>query len=267
MKMKKRMVLFLIMTCVLFLTACNTKSTDYMIVNQPSVTGTVEEVHDDYIIMYSETAAGYPNETKWQIFLDVKNKDSYTDMLVGDEIVVYYDGMAAETSPLQVNTVYAITLKTPAKRTAKEESSVDHNGVEIVNAKEFGNPIEVLEQASLTTNVEVKKSNADELQIEFELENVGVCTFAASKEKENFLPDETFIDSTKIEWTALTADDEYIFPYMKVNETGDMFMIDWTYKGYHFAIYGKSPERTSDRDMAGKIALEMIRNLGADTTN
>ena len=72
---------------------------------------------------------------------------------------------------------------------------------------------------------------------------------------------------SNVEVKKSNADDEYIFPYMKVNETGDIFMIDWTYKELHFAIYGKSPERTSDRDMAGKIALEMIRNLGADTTN
>lgn len=96
-----------------------------LIENKPIVTGIVKEVHDDYIIMYSETAAGYPNETKWQIFLDVKNKDSYTDIVVGDEIVVYYDGMAAETSPLQVSTVYANTLKTPAKGTVDEEAGVD----------------------------------------------------------------------------------------------------------------------------------------------
>lgn len=126
--MKKSIVLFLIMICVLFLTACNTKSMNYIIENKPSVTGIVKEVHDDYIIMYSETAVGYPNETKWQIPLDVKNKDSYTDIVVDDEIVVYYDGMAAETSPLQVGTVYAITLKTPAKRTIDEESSVDNSG-------------------------------------------------------------------------------------------------------------------------------------------
>ena len=121
--MKKSIILFLSMICVLFSTACNTKSMNYIIENKPSVTGIVKEVHDDYIIMYSETAAGYPNETKWQIFLDVKNKDSYTDIVVGDEIVVYYDGMAAETSPLQVSTVYAITLKTPAKRTVDKESA------------------------------------------------------------------------------------------------------------------------------------------------
>ena len=74
------------------------------------------------------------------------------------------------------------------------------------------------------SNVEVKKSNEDELQIEFE--NVGVCTFVASKGTNLSLPNETFIDSTKIEWTALTTDDEYIFPYMKVNEAENMFMID-----------------------------------------
>lgn len=115
------------------------------------------------------------------------------------------------------------------------------------------------------SNVEVKKSNEDELQIEFE--NVGVCTFVASKGTNLSLPNETFIDSTKIEWTALTTDDEYIFPYMKVNEAENMFMIDWTYKECYFAIYGKSPKKTADRDMTGKIALEMIRNLGTDTTN
>lgn len=158
---------------------------------------------------------------------------------------------------LQDGTVYLVSA---------EFGDLDLRQSEIVNAKKFGNPKAVLDHAAIVSDVEVKKSNEDELQIEFELENVGVCTFAASKE-EIFLPNETFIDSTKIKWTAQTADDEYIFPYMKVNEAGDMFMIDWTYKEYHFAIYGKSPERTSDRDMAGKIALEMIRNLRADTTN
>ncbi len=134
--------------------------------------------------------------------------------------------------------------------------------VEIMNAAEFGNLKETLEDMPITSNVEVKKTEEDELQIEFELENVGLCTFAAGKEKEYILPDENFVDSTKIEWTASTADGKYIFPYMRVNETGDMFMIDWTYNGYSFAIYGKSPQSTSDRDMAGKIALEIIYNLG-----
>ncbi len=151
-------------------------------------------------------------------------------------------------------------IGTESKGNGEERVSLD--GMEIVNAAEFGNPREVLDHMPITSNVEVKKSGEDELQIEFELENVGVCTFAAGKEKESVLPDEVFVDSTKIEWTASTAEGEYIFPYMRVNETGDMFMIDWTYNGYSFAIYGKSPQDTADRDMAGKIALAIIYNLG-----
>ena len=111
--------------------------------------------------------------------------------------------------------------------------------VEIVNAAEFGNPKEVLHHMPIASNATVIKTG------------------------EKFvLPDEVFVDSTKIEWTASTADGEYLFPYMRVNETGDMFMIDWAYNGYCFAVYGNSPQNTSDRDMAGKIALAMIYNLG-----
>ena len=89
---------------------------NYIIENKPSVTGIVEEVHNDYIIMYSDTADGYPNGSRWSISLSVENKDSYTNLSVGDEIVVYYDGNVMETDPLKVGTVYAITLKTPANR-------------------------------------------------------------------------------------------------------------------------------------------------------
>ena len=133
--------------------------------------------------------------------------------------------------------------------------------MEIVNAAEFGNPKEVLDHMPIASNVTVIKTGEDEVQIEFELENVGLCTFAAGKGEKFILPDEVFVDSTKIEWTASTADGESLFPYMRVNETGDMFMIDWAYNGCCFAIYGKSPQNTSDRDMAGKIALAMIYNL------
>lgn len=122
--MKKIATLLLALVCVLGLVGCNTKSMNYIIENKPSVTGIVEEVHDDYIIIYSETADGYPNGSNWSISLNVENKDSYTDVVVGDEIVFYYDGMAMETDPLQVSTVYAITLKTPADRTKEELSDL-----------------------------------------------------------------------------------------------------------------------------------------------
>ncbi len=120
--MKKLIALVLALVCVLGLVGCNTKSMNYIIENKPNVTGTVKEVHNDYVIMHSDTADGYPNGSEWQISLDVENKDSYTDLSVGDEIIVYHDGNVMETDPLKVGTVYAITLKTPADRTENDKS-------------------------------------------------------------------------------------------------------------------------------------------------
>jgi len=120
--MKRYLVLFLALVCTLSLFGCNNQSMDYIIKNKPSVTGVVEEVHNDYIIMYSETAEGYPNGSEWQISLNVENIDSCTNLTVGDEIVVYHDGNVMETDPLKVGKVYAITLKTPANRTSTDKS-------------------------------------------------------------------------------------------------------------------------------------------------
>ena len=119
--MKKSIKIFLVMAFALGLVGCNNKSMNYIISNKPSVTGIVEEVHGDYFIMYSETAKGYPNGSRWSVSLNTENKDSYTDVIVGDEVVMYYDGMAMETDPLQVNKVYAITLKKPADRSINDK--------------------------------------------------------------------------------------------------------------------------------------------------
>lgn len=115
--MKKLIALFFALLCVMGLLGCNLRSMDYIRENKPCVTGIVQEVHNGYVIMYSDTAVGYPNGSEWQISLDAENKDSYTDLSVGDEIVVYHDGNVMETDPLKVGIVYAITLKTPAGRT------------------------------------------------------------------------------------------------------------------------------------------------------
>lgn len=79
-----------------------------------------------------------------------------------------------------------------------EFGDLDFRQSEIVNAKELGNAKEVLDEMAITSNVIVTKSDVVELQIEFELKNVGVCTFVASKGKEQSLPNETFADATKI---------------------------------------------------------------------
>ena len=120
--MKNYITFVFALLCAVGLAGCSTTSMNDIIENKPSVIGIVEEVHNDYVIMYSDTADGYPNGSKWQIPLTVENKDSYMDPSVGDEIVVYHDGNVMETHPLKVGTVYAITLKTPADRTENDKS-------------------------------------------------------------------------------------------------------------------------------------------------
>ena len=47
--MKKIIGFVLALVCVLAMAGCNDKSMDNIIENKPSVTGIVEEVHDNYI--------------------------------------------------------------------------------------------------------------------------------------------------------------------------------------------------------------------------
>ena len=44
-----------------------------------------------------------------------------THFSIGDEVVVYFDGNIAETYPMQINKVYAITLTTPADRAVNDQ--------------------------------------------------------------------------------------------------------------------------------------------------
>lgn len=60
--------------------------------------------------------SGYPYGADCSVSLTSVYGDSYTDVSVGDEVVVYFDENIMETDPLQLGTVYAITLRTPANR-------------------------------------------------------------------------------------------------------------------------------------------------------
>ena len=118
--MKKYIAFVFALSCILALVGCSRNSMNSIIASKPSVCGIVEEVYEDYMILYSDTADGYPNGSRWAISLNAENKDSYTDLVVGDEVIVYHDGNVMETDPLQVGTVHAITLKTPAERTRND---------------------------------------------------------------------------------------------------------------------------------------------------
>lgn len=113
--MKKLIALVLALVCVLGLVGCKNRSMNYIIENEPSITGIIKETNDNSILIENK-------DGKYWVSLNVENKDSMTNFSVGDEVVVYYDGNIAESYPMQINTVYAITLKTPADRTENENS-------------------------------------------------------------------------------------------------------------------------------------------------
>lgn len=120
--MKKYIVLALTFVFALGLTGCNKKSMNYIIQNEPNITGIVEEANDDFIIIRCEQIDGYQEGAMCSVSLDTENKDSMRHFSVGDEVVVYYNGEIAESYPLQINTVYAVTLRTPANRAENNKS-------------------------------------------------------------------------------------------------------------------------------------------------
>lgn len=122
----KKYFAFILLFHLLFLSGCN-KSMNYIIQNEPSVVGIVEKVYENSILIYCEQMDGYLTPVRCSVSLNVENKDSVTHFNIGDEVVVYYDGQAAETDPLQINTVYAITLRTPAERVDLEEGKIENS--------------------------------------------------------------------------------------------------------------------------------------------
>lgn len=58
--MQKLISFVLALVCVIGLVGCNKRSMNYIIENEPSITGLVEEIYDDSIVIYIETD-GYPD--------------------------------------------------------------------------------------------------------------------------------------------------------------------------------------------------------------
>ena len=111
--MKKRIVFLLVLCCIL--AGCGKRTMNDIIANAPSITGIVKDTGEKAILI--ENGNG-----EYWVSLNVENKDSVTSFSIGDEVVVYFDGVVAESYPMQINNVYAITLKTPADRTENAKS-------------------------------------------------------------------------------------------------------------------------------------------------
>lgn len=90
---------------------------------EQSITGIVREVYESSFLMLGKPTEGYPNAEEYSVSLNVENEDSYTAVAVGDEVIVYHNGEIAESDPLQINTVYAIALKTAAGDTENTSKS------------------------------------------------------------------------------------------------------------------------------------------------
>lgn len=142
--MKKIIAAALVLICIMGLVGCNRDSMDYIIENEPSLTGIVKEVSENWLLIECEPTAENP-WTEYNVSLNVENEDSMTHFVIGDEVVVYYDGNIAETTPLEIGKVYAITLKTPANREGAQTGqtssarllSVDVKVIEVVNDTTF----------------------------------------------------------------------------------------------------------------------------------
>ncbi len=113
--MRKPIALILVLFCLLGLVGCNNRSMNYIIANEPNITGIVKEANENSILIENETG-------EYWVSLNVENEDSMTHFSIGDGVVVYYDGNIAESYPMQINIVYAITLKEPANRVENNKS-------------------------------------------------------------------------------------------------------------------------------------------------
>ena len=86
--MKKLIALVLALVCVLGMVGCNNRSMNYIISNEPSITGIVKETNENAILIEND-------DGEYWVSLNVENKDSITHFSIGDEVVVYYDGNIA----------------------------------------------------------------------------------------------------------------------------------------------------------------------------
>lgn len=104
--MKQIFSWMLALAILLTLAGCGQNPDD----NTASITGIVKEITENSILMENE-------DGEYWVSLDAENHVSAADFHIGDEVVVSFDGMVAESYPMQIHTVYSITVKTPADMT------------------------------------------------------------------------------------------------------------------------------------------------------
>lgn len=120
--MKKIFAVVLSLICVLQLVGCG-RTMNSVINNEPNFTGVVTEITSDNItVTVNEDDPVYAEHKSVVVSLDVELKDGLSSYSVGDEVSVYYDGNIPDADPATADTVYAITLITPADREENDKS-------------------------------------------------------------------------------------------------------------------------------------------------
>ena len=98
--MKKYLLIVLSVIYVLGLVSCNNKSLNYIISNEPSITGIIKEVNENSVLIENESG-------KYVVSLNVENSDGiYSPIMIGDEVTLYYNGSITENYLMQINKVY-----------------------------------------------------------------------------------------------------------------------------------------------------------------
>lgn len=111
MKDRIRVSLLILVICLVTFSGCK-RNMHSVIENEPRFVGVVQSSTDEYVLVeLNEDDPLHDNYATLQVSLNVELKDSYLSFSTGDEIVVYYDGNITDD---KVETVYAITLQTPA---------------------------------------------------------------------------------------------------------------------------------------------------------
>lgn len=106
--MRKLSIPILLMIIALIVAGCSKKEELQEIYdNKPSIRGIVKEIEDDTILIESRDRA---QAGDIRVSTDVELKGGLVDFKVGDLIIVYYDGTIMESSPAQINEVYAFKL-------------------------------------------------------------------------------------------------------------------------------------------------------------
>ena len=106
--MKKIMSVFIFMSCLLGLGECKKDMND-IIDDEPCVRGVVSETSDAYIVIeVNKDDDLYEDYSRILVSLEVENEKNMTDITIGDEVAVYYNGTIEQSLPPQINHVYAI---------------------------------------------------------------------------------------------------------------------------------------------------------------